>query len=934
MFPSDEDVIMVGELQRQVMSSLGDTWQSRKVVLSSSKLMIGRPGSANVIDYIPLDEILDVVQSKQPADEIKVESLKQNPSTRGSLRRASTFKMEDEDGESGIFVIITAPGGHNSGRSTVFLASSLEESMRWITAIQQGTKTYVRMKTRQSETRFQRVQRKTKEVFSSLPLQIFFSLVILASFITAIISAETKVDPNSPTGKFFNGLETTYLVIFTVELCMNLLSNWFWPFVKDGWNDLDFVVVVITLLSEVVQSLPAINSLRLIRIFKMIRIFRMLNSFRVLINALSRSVIPVINAFCILLLVAAIFAIMATDFFGDLNEEFFGSFFKSLFTLFQMATGDSWASAVTRSLYTENHRRNAWVGIFFVCYMLIVNVVLMNIVVAVLLDEFISTVEREKNKKREEEERKNLGMITMAQSEGPLDPLVRSLMDFSTIEELSVNIFHLYQKLKLSPPVALTEDEFDYLTDSRRLLNADGELGADEFEEMIIREMSNYAHRKISTSIRCERDEFNYEMLFTMKSLLFHIEKINNPIFKQKKEMARKSKKEILRKLFNTPLLNTFSRWKEHVQVTVHDKVPRVIDPEWMQRQFDRLELLLTSSPAAQAQDGNDKGTWVEARLEGMSAAVQEVQETVRTSLARQEEDMKVLREQLETVLKVVERKTRRRSSDRFHHRAAASKEGTARRGQEEMVASPLPSSPLPTSTSPVVRSSQQVFSSCDNVMVNPSSSSIIPFRSSSRSPLRDLEAGDQWKRGINPSSNERRRRGGGEDVSRGGGSEYVRISWFALPNLFDSVSSGQHGKSFKSIMLLLCDDYHLFLRVREGVAGEHLAVDMPEDSNLDALAYAWKLDEQIERILSDNPDLKIDPALYVDVSGQDTEFRRYFQATIAQSSLAGGYVDGTYVNGALRVETSGGSRTIQVDRKLHRAVCKMRALKITREQN
>ena len=57
--------------------------------------MFGRPGGANVIDYIPLDEILDVVQSKQPADEIKVESLKQNPSTRGSLRRMSTIKIEE-----------------------------------------------------------------------------------------------------------------------------------------------------------------------------------------------------------------------------------------------------------------------------------------------------------------------------------------------------------------------------------------------------------------------------------------------------------------------------------------------------------------------------------------------------------------------------------------------------------------------------------------------------------------------------------------------------------------------------------------------------------------------------------------------------------------------------------------------------------------------
>ena len=37
-----------------------------------------------------------------------------------------------------------------------------------------------------------------------------------------------------------------------------------------------------------------------------------------------------------------------------------------------------------------------WVMLFFVSYVLLVGLVLMNIVVAVLLDEFISTVAREK----------------------------------------------------------------------------------------------------------------------------------------------------------------------------------------------------------------------------------------------------------------------------------------------------------------------------------------------------------------------------------------------------------------------------------------------------------------------------------------------------------------------------------------------------------
>ena len=56
----------------------------------------------------------------------------------------------------------------------------------------------------------------------------------------------------------------------------------------------------------------------------------------------------------------------------------------SLFTLFQVVTGDSWASSVARTLFvSEDGGVDLGVAFFFVSYVLLAGVVLINIVVAV-----------------------------------------------------------------------------------------------------------------------------------------------------------------------------------------------------------------------------------------------------------------------------------------------------------------------------------------------------------------------------------------------------------------------------------------------------------------------------------------------------------------------------------------------------------------------
>ena len=86
---------------------------------------------------------------------------------------------------------------------------------------------------------------------------------------------------------------------------------------------------------------------------KLVRLFRKLKKLRMLINALASSIVPVLNAFAILLLITTVYAVVATDLYRESDPVHFANFSESLFSLFQMATGDSWGSIITRGLMTD-----------------------------------------------------------------------------------------------------------------------------------------------------------------------------------------------------------------------------------------------------------------------------------------------------------------------------------------------------------------------------------------------------------------------------------------------------------------------------------------------------------------------------------------------------------------------------------------------------
>ena len=451
-------------------------------------------------------------------------------------------------------------------------------------------------------------RRLARAIFESNSVQYFIGLAIFLAYVQAIAAAQALPQKGSVSEKWFFAFECLFTAVFTFELFLNAFGNWWRPFVSDWWNWFDTVVVAVCIVSAIVPGLPAVNVLRLLRVFKMVRLFRKLTALRILLNALSSSVVPVLYSFMILLLVSSLYAVLSTDLFGGIDFENFGSFMRSLFSLFQIATGDSWASVIVRGVMTQyepDMQKAGLTGLFFVSYVLIVGIVLINVVVAVLLDEFISTVAREKledEMAKTEHER----TIQTKHAIGPLDPLISGIMDYTSQGDLSDKIMTLYQRFDINEGGGIdfdefnkgltalnlpqiTKDEWEVITDKAMLLDARAELMPGQFEAMIKQQLHLYCRRRlVSAMFRCRNDENNSDLLLCMQLINTQLEALQTIIVPDPARVDQKKKQGLLKTMFCGPMVKCFAAWKEWTKaqaaeaalVPIYQVQERLVDME------------------------------------------------------------------------------------------------------------------------------------------------------------------------------------------------------------------------------------------------------------------------------------------------------------------------------------------------------------------
>lgn len=204
----------------------------------------------------------------------------------------------------------------------------------------------------------------------------FQPVVIGIIFLNGIvIVAETYL----PGSLLLLTLDKLILGLFVLELLLKVSGLGVKRYLSSGWNIFDFLIVALSL---IFITTPFITALRLVRVLRLFRMIPAIPSLRKIIDSLIRSLPALTGVLGLTLLIFSIYAIIGTTFFKDvLPYEYFGSFHLSLFTLLQLVTFDSWASFMTRQVMDVM----PWAWIYFVSFIIIGALIILNLVVAVIL---------------------------------------------------------------------------------------------------------------------------------------------------------------------------------------------------------------------------------------------------------------------------------------------------------------------------------------------------------------------------------------------------------------------------------------------------------------------------------------------------------------------------------------------------------------------
>lgn len=122
--------------------------------------------------------------------------------------------------------------------------------------------------------------------------------------------------------------------------------------------------------------------LRILRVLRVLRAISIIPSLRKMVNALLLT-IPSMGTIMILLgLFFYVYAVIGTTLFASISPEYFGSLHRTLLTLFQVITLESWASGVMYPIL-EQDPSSWW---YFVTFILIGAFVIINLFVGVVVN--------------------------------------------------------------------------------------------------------------------------------------------------------------------------------------------------------------------------------------------------------------------------------------------------------------------------------------------------------------------------------------------------------------------------------------------------------------------------------------------------------------------------------------------------------------------
>ena len=230
------------------------------------------------------------------------------------------------------------------------------------------------MEREQNTTSIPILQRLGVIVESDLVQKIIIGLILLNAL---TLGLETNSVLMKEYGQQISFLDNCILSIFVIEILIKLGYRKL-SFFKDGWNIFDFIIIGIAL----APATGSLSVLRTLRIFRAMRLLSVVPSMKKVTQALLSAIPGILSVGSIILLIFYVSAVLATNFFGDDFDTWFGNIGRSMFSLFQIMTLESWSMGIVSPVM----ELFPWAWTFFVPFILVTSFAVLNIFIGIIVD--------------------------------------------------------------------------------------------------------------------------------------------------------------------------------------------------------------------------------------------------------------------------------------------------------------------------------------------------------------------------------------------------------------------------------------------------------------------------------------------------------------------------------------------------------------------
>lgn len=202
-----------------------------------------------------------------------------------------------------------------------------------------------------------------------------------------ILGLETSRDIMASHGALLMSIDRAILAIFVLEITARIFA-YRAAFFRDLWSLFDFAVVAIAL----VPATGQLAVLRALRVLRVLRVLTIVPSMRRVVGGLLAAIPGLSSIAMVLALVFYVFAVITTNLFSADFPDWFGTLGRSLYTLFQIMTLESWSMGIVRPVMDVYPY--AWA--FFVPFILIATFTMLNLFIGVIVSAMQSFTEDEK----------------------------------------------------------------------------------------------------------------------------------------------------------------------------------------------------------------------------------------------------------------------------------------------------------------------------------------------------------------------------------------------------------------------------------------------------------------------------------------------------------------------------------------------------------